>query len=162
MENLHFHVFRDFLEIYLVICQMLLSLADLIVYYFLLLQADGLCKLLSQNCKTLTSLKFVHCKLSSSFMDAICGSLYLGGAETHQIQHFSVSTSSFLEPNPVSLAHRLASFLSAGRYCWWIYGLYTILVITWGVWPWHAHQSPNLLGRVCYSMIIFVAWSPKY
>ncbi|WRX09807.1 Leucine-rich repeat - like 10, partial [Theobroma cacao] len=77
--------------------------------------ADGLCKLLSQNCKTLTSLKFVHCKLSSSFMDAICGSLYLGGAETHQIQHFSVSTSSFLEPNPVSLAHRLASFLSAGR-----------------------------------------------
>ncbi|XP_022758586.1 protein NLRC3 isoform X2 [Durio zibethinus] len=77
--------------------------------------ADGLCKLLSQNCRTLTSLEFVHCKLSSSFMDAICGSLYLRGVETHQIQHFSISTSSFLEMDPVSLAHRLASFLNSGR-----------------------------------------------
>ncbi|OMO97835.1 Leucine-rich repeat, ribonuclease inhibitor subtype [Corchorus capsularis] len=77
--------------------------------------ADGLCKLLSQNCKTLTSLKFIHCKLSSTFVDAICESLSLRGAETHQIQHFSISSSSFLEPDPVNSAHRLASFLSSGR-----------------------------------------------
>ncbi|OMP06386.1 Leucine-rich repeat, ribonuclease inhibitor subtype [Corchorus olitorius] len=78
-------------------------------------KADGLCKLLSQNCKTLTSLKFIHCKLSSTFVDAICDSLSLRGAETHQIQHFSISSSSFLEPDPVNSAHRLASFLSSGR-----------------------------------------------
>ncbi|GMJ09033.1 hypothetical protein like AT2G20210 [Hibiscus trionum] len=76
---------------------------------------DGLCKLLNQNCRTLTSLEFVHCKITSSFMDAICGSLYMSGAETHQIQHFSISSSNFHEMDPVSLAHSLASFLSSGR-----------------------------------------------
>ncbi|XVE78035.1 hypothetical protein DITRI_Ditri13aG0111800 [Diplodiscus trichospermus] len=76
---------------------------------------DGLCKLLGQNCRTLISLEFVHCKLSSSFMEAIYGSLNLRDAETCQLQHFSVSTSSFHETDPSSLAHRLASFLSSGR-----------------------------------------------
>ncbi|XP_039032568.1 NACHT, LRR and PYD domains-containing protein 5-like isoform X2 [Hibiscus syriacus] len=76
---------------------------------------DGLCKLLNQNSRTLTSLEFVHCKITSSFMDAICGSLYMSGAETHQIQHFSISSSSFHEMDPVSLAHSLASFLLSGR-----------------------------------------------
>ncbi|XVF21454.1 hypothetical protein REPUB_Repub12eG0091700 [Reevesia pubescens] len=99
-------------------CQLLTNseLQSLVVWWIRSLEhADGLCKLLSQNCRTLTSLKFVHCKLSSSFMDAICGSLYSRGAETHQIQHFSVSTSSFLESDPVSVVDRLASFLSSGR-----------------------------------------------
>ncbi|KAK8688581.1 hypothetical protein V6N13_087341 [Hibiscus sabdariffa] len=76
---------------------------------------DGLCILLNQNCRTLTSLEFVHCKITSNFMDAICGSLYMSGAETHQIQNFSISSSSFHEMDPVSLAHSLASFLSSGR-----------------------------------------------
>ncbi|KAK8269771.1 hypothetical protein V6Z11_D11G149200 [Gossypium hirsutum] len=75
----------------------------------------GLCKLLNQNSRTLTSLEFVHCKISSSFMDTICGSLCSSGAETHQIHHFSISSSSFHEIDPVSLAHSLASFLSSGR-----------------------------------------------
>ncbi|KAK8711683.1 hypothetical protein V6N13_146956 [Hibiscus sabdariffa] len=76
---------------------------------------DGLCKLLNQNCRTLTSLEFIHCKITSNFMDAICGSFYMSGAETHQIQNFSISSSSFHEMDPVSLAHSLASFLSSGR-----------------------------------------------
>ncbi|KAL4351978.1 hypothetical protein GQ457_06G028490 [Hibiscus cannabinus] len=76
---------------------------------------DGLCKLLNQNCRTLTSLEFVHCKITSNFMDAICGSFYMSGVETHQIQNFSISSSSFHEMDPVSLAHSLASFLSSGR-----------------------------------------------
>ncbi|PPD92481.1 hypothetical protein GOBAR_DD10579 [Gossypium barbadense] len=75
----------------------------------------GLCKLLNQNSRTLTSLEFVHCKISSSFMATICGSLCSSGAETHQIHHFSISSSSFHEIDPVSLAHSLASFLSSGR-----------------------------------------------
>ncbi|XWS47080.1 hypothetical protein CRYUN_Cryun14cG0122600 [Craigia yunnanensis] len=99
-------------------CQLLRNskLQSLVVRWIRSLEhADGLCKLLSQNCRTLTSLEFVCCKLSSSFMEAICGSLYLRDAETHQIQHFSISTSNFLETDPISLAHRLASFLSSGR-----------------------------------------------
>ncbi|XVF81113.1 hypothetical protein PTKIN_Ptkin15bG0130300 [Pterospermum kingtungense] len=99
-------------------CQLLRSskLQSLVVRWIRSLEhADGLCKLLSQNCRTLTSLEFVHCKLSSSFIEAICGSLYLKDSETHQMQHFSISTSSFLETDPISLAHRLASFLSSGR-----------------------------------------------
>ncbi|MBA0590069.1 hypothetical protein Gorai_018788, partial [Gossypium raimondii] len=48
-------------------------------------------------------------------MDTICGSLCSSGAETHQIHHFSISSSSFHEIDPVSLAHSLASFLSSGR-----------------------------------------------
>ncbi|PPR95374.1 hypothetical protein GOBAR_AA25297 [Gossypium barbadense] len=75
----------------------------------------GLCKLLNQNSRTLTSLEFVHCKISSTYMDTICGSLCSSGAETHQIHHFSISSSSFDEIDPVSLAHSLASFLSSGR-----------------------------------------------
>ncbi|GAV63852.1 LRR_6 domain-containing protein [Cephalotus follicularis] len=76
---------------------------------------DGLCKLLIQNSETLTSLQFIHCKLSSSFVNAICGSLHRKSMQTHGIQHFSVHTSSFLENDPVALPPQLVSFLSSGR-----------------------------------------------
>uniref|UniRef100_A0A6N2KDC7 Uncharacterized protein n=2 Tax=Salix viminalis TaxID=40686 RepID=A0A6N2KDC7_SALVM len=76
---------------------------------------DGLCKLLIQNRETLTSLEFIYCKLSSTFVSAICGSLNVVNTHTHGIQHFSINTSSFLEINPVSLPPGFVSFLSSGR-----------------------------------------------
>ncbi|PON51406.1 LRR domain containing protein [Parasponia andersonii] len=78
-------------------------------------QVGGLCKLLSQNIETLSSLEFVHCKLSSASIDEICGSLVVDSVPTHGIQNFSISTSSFVETNPVSLPLGLVSFLSSGR-----------------------------------------------
>lgn len=76
---------------------------------------DGLCKLLIQNSETLTSLEFIYCKLSPTFVSAICGSLNVVNTHTHGIQHFSINTSSFLEINPVSLPPGFVSFLSSGR-----------------------------------------------
>ncbi|XP_059660223.1 uncharacterized protein LOC132306717 isoform X2 [Cornus florida] len=76
---------------------------------------EGLCELLNQNSESLTSLKFIHCKLSSTFVDAICDSLCIKGLQTHGIQHFSIKTSSFLETNPLSFPVGLASFLASGR-----------------------------------------------
>ncbi|XP_048337179.2 uncharacterized protein LOC107426804 isoform X2 [Ziziphus jujuba] len=76
---------------------------------------DGLCKLLNQNCESLASLEFIHCKLSPASIDKICGSLLIKGLQTHWIQNFSINTVSFLEKNPVSLPPGLKSFLSSGR-----------------------------------------------
>ncbi|XP_011014861.1 PREDICTED: NACHT, LRR and PYD domains-containing protein 13 isoform X3 [Populus euphratica] len=76
---------------------------------------DGLCKLLLQNSETLTSLEFIYCKLSPTFVSAICGSLNVVNTHTHGIKHFSINTSSFLEINPVSLPPGFVSFLSSGR-----------------------------------------------
>ncbi|GMY06158.1 protein nlrc3 [Fagus crenata] len=76
---------------------------------------DGLCKLLNQNSETLTSLEFIHCKLSSDFVNAICGSLLIKSMQSHGIQHFSINTSSLLENNLFSLPVGLSSFLSSGR-----------------------------------------------
>lgn len=78
-------------------------------------QIGGLCNLLSQNSESLTSLEFIHCNLSSASIDEICGSLLINGASTHRIQNFSVTSSSFLETNLVSLPRGLISLLSSGR-----------------------------------------------
>ncbi|CAK9158513.1 unnamed protein product [Ilex paraguariensis] len=75
----------------------------------------GLCKLLDQNSETLTSIEFIHCKLSSTFVDAICDSLHIKGLQTHGVKHFSIKTSSFMEINSLPLPVGLASFLSSGR-----------------------------------------------
>ncbi|KAF5458282.1 hypothetical protein F2P56_022319 [Juglans regia] len=75
---------------------------------------DGVCRLLNQNSETLTSLEFIHCKLSSDFFNGICNSLIMKGIQTHGIQNFSI-TSSFLENNQVRLPMGLESFLSSGR-----------------------------------------------
>ncbi|XP_057965670.1 uncharacterized protein LOC131156192 isoform X2 [Malania oleifera] len=76
---------------------------------------DGLCKLLSQNSETLMTLEFIDCKLSSTFLNAICGSLCMKGVQTPKVQHFSIKSSSFLETNMVSLPIGLESLLS-GRF----------------------------------------------
>ncbi|BBH10087.1 RNI-like superfamily protein [Prunus dulcis] len=76
---------------------------------------DGLCKLLNQNSESLTSLEFIHCKLSSDSINAICSSLATKNVQTHGIKNFSINTSNFLETNPVSLPLGLVSFLSSGR-----------------------------------------------
>ncbi|XP_027350538.1 uncharacterized protein LOC113861736 isoform X1 [Abrus precatorius] len=78
-------------------------------------QIYGLCKLLAQHCRTLTSLELVHCTLSTHFIDAIFGSLLIESVQKHAIQHLSIIASSFLEPCSVSLPSGLVSFLSSGR-----------------------------------------------
>lgn len=75
---------------------------------------NGLCKLLNQNKETLTSLKLIHCKLSSAFVNEICGSLHEKGMRGHKVQHFTINGSNFLETNLVSLPAGLVSFLSSG------------------------------------------------
>ncbi|KAJ4849155.1 hypothetical protein Tsubulata_037619 [Turnera subulata] len=89
-----------------------LQVAD---FVFAVDQVDGLCKLLVQNKETLTSLEFIYCKLSETFVNAICQCLDINNKHAHGIQSFSISTSSFLEPGTVSLPVGLASFLSSGR-----------------------------------------------
>ncbi|KAM7270748.1 hypothetical protein ACFE04_029962 [Oxalis oulophora] len=74
----------------------------------------GLCKLLMQNKETLTSLEFMHCNMSTSFVNALCGSLRRKSVEIHGIQHFSVHSSKF-EKNLVSLPSELTTFISSGR-----------------------------------------------
>ncbi|XP_071913220.1 uncharacterized protein [Coffea arabica] len=76
---------------------------------------DGICELLKQNSETLKSIEFVHCKLSTSFIDAICDSLWIKGLKTHGIEHFSIRISNFLDTSSSTLPAGLASFLSSGR-----------------------------------------------
>ncbi|XP_054801590.1 uncharacterized protein LOC129305631 [Prosopis cineraria] len=78
-------------------------------------QIDGLCKLLTQHSKTLSSLEFVHCSLSLDFVNAICGALVLNGVQRHELQHFSINSSSFQESGTIPLPIGLVSFLSSGR-----------------------------------------------
>ncbi|KAK7284195.1 hypothetical protein RJT34_18936 [Clitoria ternatea] len=78
-------------------------------------QIDGLCKVLAQHCTTLTSLEFVHCTLSTDFINVIFGSLVIESVQKHGIQHLSIIASSFLEPFTDSLPSGLVSFLSSGR-----------------------------------------------
>ncbi|XP_062079255.1 uncharacterized protein LOC133783619 isoform X1 [Humulus lupulus] len=80
-------------------------------------QVGGLCELLNQNRESLSSLEFVHCKLSSDSIDEICGSLLLNSVPTHGIQSFSITTSRFLETNLDSLPFGLVSFLSSRSLC---------------------------------------------
>ncbi|KAL5792641.1 hypothetical protein ACOSP7_001235 [Xanthoceras sorbifolium] len=99
-------------------CQLLTNskLQSLVVWWIRSKEhIDGLCKLVLQNSKTLTSLELLHCKLSRSFVTGICGSLCNKNVQTHVIQHFSINTSSFFEINPSSLCQDLFSFLSSRR-----------------------------------------------
>jgi hypothetical protein len=118
---------------------------------------------LIQNSETLTSLEFIYCKLSPTFVSAICGSLNVVNTHTHGIQHFSINTSSFLEINPVSLPPGFVSFLSSGRYihssqpmlCSWSasYCMFFSL-ISWGWWD--AHKLSNLMGCVELSACLYL------
>ncbi|KAF8007028.1 hypothetical protein BT93_K1130 [Corymbia citriodora subsp. variegata] len=78
-------------------------------------RVHGLCQLLRQNCETLTSLEFIHCKLPSTSVSSICTSLHVKGMQSHGIVQFSVQASSFLDSNSV-LPPEFLSFLSCGRH----------------------------------------------
>ncbi|KAK4720218.1 hypothetical protein R3W88_018556 [Solanum pinnatisectum] len=76
---------------------------------------EGLCKLISQNYRSLKSIKFMHCKFTVSSLDAICDLLCMHSPQALGMQHFSIKTSSFLENNFQSLPAGLISLLSSGR-----------------------------------------------
>ncbi|KAG8370858.1 hypothetical protein BUALT_Bualt13G0027100 [Buddleja alternifolia] len=76
---------------------------------------EGLCKLLNQNSETLKSIDFIHCKLSPTFINAICDSLQMKGLQTHGVEHFSIKRSSFLQADSYPIPVGLTSFLTSGR-----------------------------------------------
>ncbi|KAI4300111.1 hypothetical protein L6164_033525 [Bauhinia variegata] len=78
-------------------------------------QIDGLCKLLAQHSKTLTSLEFFYCSVSSDFVKAICDSVVIKGVQRHGIEHLSINSSSSVDSWTATLPSELVSFLSSGR-----------------------------------------------
>ncbi|KAI3461017.1 hypothetical protein Pfo_017680 [Paulownia fortunei] len=76
---------------------------------------EGLCKLLNQNSETLKSIDFIHCKLSPTFINAICDSLRMKGLQAHGVEHFSIKRSSFLQTDSSPIPVGLTSFLTSGR-----------------------------------------------
>lgn len=77
------------------------------------MHVDGLCKILYQNRKTITSLQFVNCNISLDFFDAICDCLAMEGSPIYGVKHFAVRSSKLIESNPASLPQKLVSFLSS-------------------------------------------------
>ncbi|CAH2051172.1 unnamed protein product [Thlaspi arvense] len=75
---------------------------------------EPLCKLLIQSRETLASLEFIHCKLSSSFISAICASLHGKDIHTSGIQRFCIKTSS-IDMDPLAAPSAFISFLSSVR-----------------------------------------------
>lgn len=78
-------------------------------------QVEPLCKLLIQSRETLTSLEFIHCKLSSSFIGAICASLHEKDIRTNGIQRFCIKTSS-IDIDPLAAPSAFIPFLNSVRY----------------------------------------------
>ncbi|KAH9607641.1 hypothetical protein KSS87_014163 [Heliosperma pusillum] len=74
---------------------------------------DGVCKILSQNKENIESLEFANCKISSTFVEAICQTLSMKGTEMHVIKHFAVKSSKFLEASPASLSPKLFTLMSS-------------------------------------------------
>ncbi|XP_058737901.1 uncharacterized protein LOC131610054 [Vicia villosa] len=77
-------------------------------------QVVGLCKLISQNSRTLTSLEFIHCTVYIDFINAILDSVVSKGVEKHGIKHLSIVSSSFGQ-GTFSLPSGLESFVSSAR-----------------------------------------------
>ncbi|XP_010495908.1 PREDICTED: NACHT, LRR and PYD domains-containing protein 5-like isoform X1 [Camelina sativa] len=75
---------------------------------------EPLCKLLIQSRDTLTSLEFIHCKLSSNSINAICASLHEKGIHTTGMQRFSIKTSS-IEIDPLAAPSSFIAFLMSVR-----------------------------------------------
>ncbi|VVA99819.1 unnamed protein product [Arabis nemorensis] len=75
---------------------------------------EPLCKLLIQSRETLTSVEFIHCKLSSSFLGAICASLHEKDIHTNGIQRFCIKTSS-IDIDPLAAPSAFISFLKSVR-----------------------------------------------
>ncbi|GMH30919.1 hypothetical protein Nepgr_032762 [Nepenthes gracilis] len=76
------------------------------------MQVDGLCRILVQNSETLTSLELANCKLSSPFIDAICGSLFRKATQAFGVMHFAVKASKLADENLTFFSDMLALFLS--------------------------------------------------
>ncbi|KAK4338692.1 hypothetical protein RND71_043179 [Anisodus tanguticus] len=77
-------------------------------------RVEGLCKLINQNYRSLKSIKFIHCKFTMASFNAICDLLCMHcPPQAHELQHFSIKTSSFLEIS--TLPAGLISLLSSGR-----------------------------------------------
>ncbi|KAI4329851.1 hypothetical protein MLD38_028191 [Melastoma candidum] len=79
-------------------------------------QVDALCELIKQHHDTLRSLKFNHCKLTSSLIDSICGSLHMPRLQSHRIRSFSITASIFLDNPKASFPVGFLSFIVSGRY----------------------------------------------
>ncbi|XP_074317237.1 uncharacterized protein LOC141653391 isoform X2 [Silene latifolia] len=77
------------------------------------LHVDGVCKILCQHKENIEFLEFANCKISSSFVEAMCQTLTVKGTEMHVIKHFAVKSSKFLEANPASLSPMLLTFISS-------------------------------------------------
>jgi hypothetical protein len=92
-----------------------LPLYDLDGFIFTGSQVDGLCKLITQHSRTLTSLEFIHCTVYEDFINAILDSVGIKGVPKHGIRHLSIVSSSFGKCT-VSLPSGLESFLSSARY----------------------------------------------
>ncbi|CAN8270954.1 unnamed protein product [Cochlearia groenlandica] len=75
---------------------------------------EPLCKLLIQSRESLTSLEFIHCKLSSSFISAICASLPEKDIHTNGIQLFCVKSSS-IDIDPLAPPSAFITFLTSVR-----------------------------------------------
>ncbi|KAL5059820.1 hypothetical protein RYX36_031424 [Vicia faba] len=77
-------------------------------------QVDGLCQLITQHSRTLTSLEFIHCTVYMDFINAILDSVVSKGVEKHGIKHLSIVSSSFGQCT-YSLPSGLESFVSSAR-----------------------------------------------
>ena len=80
-----------------------------------ILQADELCKILSQNKDTLSSLNLIHCRFSSTDFENICISLYHRGTCRHGLQYLSIMSSRVFESKQPSTYSSLIHLLSSGR-----------------------------------------------
>lgn len=94
------------------------------------LQVEGLCKLISQNYRSLKSIKFIHCKFTVASFNAICDVLCMHSPQALIMQHFSIKTSSFLNNNFLSLPAGLISLLSSGRYSEFHCSFHQLLYLT--------------------------------
>lgn len=89
-------------------------------------QVEPLCKLLIHSRETLTSVEFIHCKLSSSFLGAICASLHEKDIHTNGIQRFCIKSSS-IDIDPLAAPSDFISFLTSVRYTY-------AKVSLWSLW----------------------------
>lgn len=91
-----------------------LPLYELDGFIFTVSQVGGLCKLITQHRRTLTSLEFIHCTVYIEFINAILDSVVSKGVEKHGIKHLSIVSSSFGQCT-VALPSGLESFVSSAR-----------------------------------------------
>lgn len=92
----------------------------MISFVFTVSQVNGLCRLINQHSRTLTSLEFIHCTLYENFLNTLLDSvvrksIHKYALQKHGLQHLSIVSSSF-GPCTGSLPTGLQSLLSSARY----------------------------------------------